>query len=205
MKIKKKLKKWYWSFLVVSLITFLACRLESINSYGPEIIDIPAGIILTVLLLVPLFSEIELFGFKVKKEPKSERKLLSDKNLKENAEKNESILPKINPSTIIPELDIYEDLMIFVKIRIAIENELRRAWYNKVNYIQGQGKKEKVGIVGFAVDLLKMNFLRIETHEMLVNIATICNNAAHGIKPNETQEKFVLGNYARLLEFLKTI
>mgnify|MGYP003626641792 CR=1 FL=1 len=68
MKFNNKFKVGWWIFLILLTGGLFAWRLEAIGNGNSAPVDIFIFLILVALLLAPIFSEIEFFGIKLKRE-----------------------------------------------------------------------------------------------------------------------------------------
>ncbi len=235
MKFPNWLKIIWWIILIIGLSFFVSIRYYALIDYGAQAIDIIALSLLTVLILVPLFSEIEYLGLKVKRDLEEFKKEVGDKfliinsiqnlrqeqnvflgsdkpsdgELKKQSEQFEKVKTKekINDKESITEpidYDIFNSLLELVKKRIILENELRRIWKNKVNFIQPTPVKNKTGVVALSIDLYLQNVIDKETLEIIQSLGFILNDAAHGVQPNSTQESFVENNFNSVISILRS-
>jgi len=99
MELKKWLKVAWWVILVLVITYFVAKRYDSIISGNATTVDIVILLVWISMLLAPLFSEVSIFGVKLKKEIDSLRSDLREQitSLRTEVQNSINVRQEFNP------------------------------------------------------------------------------------------------------------
>lgn len=227
-----KFSNWFkigWWILIILISGFILYkRIDAIFKGNAISIDIIIFIVFIALMLVPVFSEIDLFGIKLKQEIEELKEYINIRlgDIKNELHSNHvqsvyiqdykipspesklvdierkiktEISPELKSYHLIKELnEIPDNNLLLFKVRYNIETELRRIW--KEHY----PKRDKLlSIIEITHDLLKENILNNILYNPLREIIAICNYAIHGEKVSDNQMKFIRNYANEVILYLK--
>lgn len=218
-KTYRNLRIIYGALIGVALIIYMYCRHNHYATDDLRIIDKGAIVLFAIIVLLPFIQEIDIFGFKVKKELQKEieinRKeiletkseilnnlvqnsnvtnnyLLSDKNLEFTTKEYSSSKNKykINNSEI--------DISMF-KLKKEIVNKLIKiAEYNDMISIpHSAGALVRI--------LINEGYIPDKLYRALMQTLMICNIAIHGQSLNKSQEIYIENTSNIIIEQLDEI
>lgn len=228
MKFPNWFKISWWILLLLISGFILYKRSDAIFNGNAISIDVVIFLVFIALMLVPVFSEIDLLGIKLKQEIEDLKEYINIKvgDIKNELHSNhvqsihiqglgtpspesklpdieskikESITPELNNSNITFD-NVPDDNILMFKVRYGIETQLRRIWEN---HYQEQNKPTPM--MEIIHDLMNVKLLNRDIYNPLREILAICNYAIHGKEVSENQVVFVRNNANEIISYLKQL
>ncbi|MBU8589212.1 hypothetical protein KM925_25290 [Priestia megaterium] len=232
MQISNKFKIVWWAVLLLSLISLIYKRFDYITTDQIKPFDYIIFTLFIVLAILPFFSEMSMFGFKLKKEIKEEIKEVTNgiqdiRHLINNISNSNTIYLSSQPTLDDKQL---EDLKKRLNIKDGISSsptpENIENLYLKdkeylislfaIRYILEQEVKrifrnnqseEPLAVFSTRVlsRLTDLGIMDLNTYRAVREVFTISSAAMHGKELDKTQIDFALSAGAKLIEDLKNI
>jgi hypothetical protein len=104
MELSKKAKTIWWLILIITGGTYLVLRYETLYDPQPNYSDLIVILVWIGLLISPIFSEMDLFGFQLKREIQETKHELMSKvlELKTEIQNSQSLNATVSPSFYFP-------------------------------------------------------------------------------------------------------
>lgn len=231
MKLPNWLKIVWWIILIGITSRTLQLRYDDIISGQSIPFDVFVFIIWVVLMLVPLFQEISIFGIKLKQsidELKSQINEVkneihnrntfnptinltptADNKIQELEDRYSKILDNIlrekGINTItksISTFNVPESNQFLFATRFRIENELRRIWKFSIGNEQ---ERRAISVTHILRDLTDNRILTKDIYYPLREVIAIANYGIHGEEVSEKQVNFVEDIAPKLIATLQEI
>ena len=235
MKVPNWFKIIWWVILLGITGTILYKRYSAIAEGKSEVTDVFIFLLFVALMLVPIFSEIEFFGIKLKKEIED---LKNDIKIKFGDIKNEIRNTQAQtfnasiqgfgpppPDSKLPELEEQIERIVKEKLKehqtnnqkineVPSENlemyKIRYKIEEQLSRIWEQHYKislrhRRLPITRMLQDLSNDGVFKNDFYNILRETLSICNYAVHGEFLSVKQISFVTDNYEKLLDYLHQI
>jgi hypothetical protein len=235
MKFPNWFKISWWILLIIATTIGLYLRFNSIKNGESVPFDVFLFLIWAALMLVPIFSEIEFLGIKLKKEIEDLKSQLNIKfgDLKNEIKLNQSQNLTANigygpppPDNRIAEIQKQLDILVkgkvkhwdspvsfdvpkenvdLFKVRFNIEKEINRIWIGRFDGEVDQYWKRKIPMYRQIQDLQKYEIIDGNMGGLLRDMLAICNYGIHGEDISKSQVDFVIDYSEKVVNYLKEI
>lgn len=206
MKVPNWFKIVWWILLVVLFSYFFVQRYEFIMSGSVTAADIVILLILSALITIPLFHEVNIFGVGFKKEndnprPSPDSKLLEIRKMAEATLKEELGEPIVK-QTPTPDV-VPNDVLNLFAVRYNIENELNRL--TDVYWMSEDKKFYPNTIIQKLEYLIRMKVIHPNLARILKEMYAQSSTAIHGEQISQQATQWVMQDAASTIQVLKGI
>jgi len=232
-----KLPNWLkiiWWLLLVGVFTYLIYqRYDFIMSGATTTTDIVIFLILTALLVVPLFQEVSIFGVSLKQKidtlkEEFDKQIISlrseihniqnvyvypttpppDAEIPKIRKISETALGKVKEkhgeeTAATPDITVPEEISSLFNIRYIIENELQRI--TKIYWLGEDLTYYPKTTIQMLNFLTKMQIIHGNLAFIIKETIAWCNSVIHGEKISEDARNFVQETAPTIIEALKAI
>lgn len=219
--LKKILKILYTILLWELMLLYIIIRMDVYFSNSLTTLDNMILILFVIFSILPIFSEIDFMGVKLKREIEknkieTDRELLQIKaEINNNSMHNSNViynyanLPDNTLKTIEKDyqsnfkiydnFDIDNDAILCLKIRQKIEVLLKQL-------AEKYGVLEKnMALIPLLRILVNKEVIPNKLYGVLIEIIIICNKSIHGEKISENHSEFIRNTYSQVLLELESI
>jgi len=192
----------WWGFLLVLLTVTLYFRYSDVISGKAVPFDAFIVLIWIALALVPVFSEVEFWGFKFKQQlPPAP----PDSKLPELKQKADQVLSReLERALAVPkpdEIKVDPDTEFLFATRHNIEKELNRLWSRHI--VPADFKV--LGIIQATDGLINNGIIDSSLVNVIKDVYSICSLAVHGKPVSREKVDFVKHVGPKLIASLKAI
>lgn len=235
MKLPTWFKTLWWGIVLITISALFSQRYSRVLSENPTPFDIALFIVWVSVLLAPIFTEIEFFGFKTRQEIRSLKTELGHQILNLQSEVRTSIRTEFNPQINLsgpisdsrltqieaevkkaleqlPGVGIRQEFLpgeITVDDRVLFLFSVRFSIENELRRIWDiniEGPDVRtLNFMSILGDLTALDIISTEMGKAIKDVYTVCSPAIHGRRFSQSQYEFVKEVAPKVISGMKAI